>query len=147
MPQLNAKEVAMMNEFVEAMSKDSEESVKLSEEERQILASNPKLLANLYSQTKKAILLHSFPAIMVAQIEKASNGDTTSAKFIADFVEPDDDDTGTSTIEYAQWETLALQLRDRLELEYSAQDTVIMLLNALLNAPLDVSRQILGLDA
>lgn len=135
---------SIINEFFDAFI-EAEQDVKLSEDERQFLAANPKALVDLYNQTSKAILLHAFPAIMAAQIEKATKGDTTSAKFIADFVTPtDEDDSNTRNVEYTKWETQALTLRDRLGLEYSAQDLVVMLLDKLLATPLAAVHELLG---
>jgi hypothetical protein len=109
-----------------------EVDLSLSEAELATLSSTPEMLAVIYNATNKAIMLHHYQDIMAAQVHKAMNGDTTSAKFIADLVEPkveeqlDENDNLIS--DPVQWEVLALSLQTRLQYEGSAEELVVKLL-------------------
>jgi hypothetical protein len=121
----------IIDQFLDAF-KASGEDVSLSNEEREFIKQNPKLLSKLWKETSQAVLLHAFPNIMAKQIEKAISGDTTSAKFLTEFITPEEDDTNENiVVERPQWEQLATALRDRLGLELSGQDLVVNLLTAI----------------
>lgn len=107
---------------------DSETELNLSPEEDDMISSLPNALSKLHSDLAKATLLHHFPAILSAIINKAKNGDTAAAKFIAEFVQPEETQTINGSSEPAQWETLALAIRDRVGVELSAVEVVVRLL-------------------
>lgn len=109
-----------------------EVNLSLNTEEIATLDSTPEVLSVIYHATNKAIMLHHYQDIMAAQVHKAMNGDTTSAKFIAELVEPkaedklDDNDNLIS--DPVQWEVLALSLQARLNYQGSAEELVVKIL-------------------
>lgn len=99
-----------------------------TEQDREMLGETPSLLRDIYGDVSKAITLHHYRAIISAQIDKAKSGDTSAAKFCHDLVE------GSLAFSVAEttsvkWEELAIKMRDRLGLELSAEDMVIILLH------------------
>lgn len=121
---------AIIKEFLKTFEEERE-NVTLSDDEKEFLTLFPNALSNLWKETAKAVALKTFPEIMKAMIEKALKGDTSAAKFVFEFCQPNDDSSSTK-FDVPQWESKALQLRDALNIELSAQDCVVNLLDSML---------------
>jgi len=117
--------------------------VSLNESESAALRANPLLMNDLWDDVTQSLLIKQWPMIMLAQTDKALRGDTASAKFITDIVEelgksrPD----SSVVLDKAEWENKAIELRDRLELEVSAQILVELCLDKLIAMSVDNARQ------
>lgn len=113
---------------------DSEviEPISLPFDLKVLIANNPQIFADQFRETSQAISLLEWPLIMAVQVDKAKRGDTTSAKFITDLLTPLLTTNEDSQIEQAIWESLAIELRDKLGLETSAEKLVESILRKLI---------------
>jgi hypothetical protein len=104
-------------------------SVSLEEELLDLARTTPTVFNDTWNQTKQAILLKHWPLIMANQVEKAKRGDTASAKFITDFVQDLATTTSGSQQIDAVYEIKAIELRDYIGLEISAEALIDILLD------------------
>jgi len=117
--------------------------ISLSKENEELLANNPIAIGQLIGDTAKGIALNSWPLIMIAQVTKAMKGDTTSAKFISDFIDSHIDlNANDSHSKGDEWESLSIQLRDTLQLEISAENLIVLVLKKLIYSE-ELRREIL----
>jgi hypothetical protein len=123
-------DTALMAEQLEALATQ----LSLTDEQRNRLRDNPSLLSGIWSDTKDAIMLFRFRSILDAQVQKALKGDTSAAKFVVDFAQPTIVPNDGGSTGY-KWEELAIQLRDSLELELSAETVVEIVLATLTSWP------------
>lgn len=115
----------------------------LTEEQQHLVLENPSMLGMIWVDTKQATLLNHWPFILQGQIRKALAGDTAAAKWCADFCEPDVQ--LERALEPASWEQPAIELRDKLELEISAENLVTLILTNLLAKTPQQIRKVLNL--
>lgn len=107
----------------------TEETVtfQISNELRSLLNEHPEILNNEFREIKEAITLYHLKAIFDAMVEKAKSGDTPAARFIVEFATPEPIVERLST-DIGKWEEVAIELRNKLGLNMSAEDLVIKLL-------------------
>lgn len=118
---------SLVASLIASLSED-DSGLSLSDDEKAMLYVAPNLLRKLWSESAKAALLHHFPVILSAIIEKAKHGDVAAAKYITEFVAPQDEEEATAGYDVVKWETKALELRDRVGVELSAVELVEALL-------------------
>lgn len=108
------------------MASDFDSEIRLD-----IDAASPAELQRLVQEEAATYL----PEIISAQLTKAVSGDTTSAKFVIEYSSPAFLVSGQLEGRNAAWEDLAIELRNNLQLEISAEILVELLLKAMLKKP------------
>lgn len=122
--------MAAKDDDISEQIESANENLSLNELENEFLSSTPGVLPKLWQDTGKAIGLHYFKAIMQSQIDKALRGDTAAAKFITEFATPTDDSSAAS-INTFKWEEQVISIRNRLNLELSAEDLVLLVFTSI----------------
>lgn len=111
------------------MTEETQEVMfRITEELRSLLNEHPEILNNEFKEVKEAITLFHLKTIMDAMVEKAKTGDTPAARFIVEFATPEPISERKSG-EVGKWEEHAINLRDKLGLNMSAEDLVVNLLD------------------
>lgn len=99
-----------------------------SDIELNLSAASPAELQRLVQEEAATYL----PAIISAQLTRAVKGDTTSAKFVLEYCSPAFLVSSELEGSHAAWEELAIELRNKLQLEISAEILVELLLKSML---------------
>lgn len=134
-----ANKLPTEDELLQALTQ-LENELKLSDLERATIRGNPNYLPSDFQDKKHSLYLHHLGGILSAQVEKAQRGDTAAAKFLVELCAPGAYDSEAADKEPVAWETAAIQLRDTLGLDMSAEVLVL----TLLSAPVDSLRELLS---
>lgn len=120
-------------------------SLTLDKQEEELVAERPTIFTDAYLDNLRAVALHHWPLILAAQLDKAKRGDTASAKFLTDLLEPlRDSGSVVPNSPLLEWEELAIELRNLLDIEISAETFVVLVLRALMDKPTEYTMELLG---
>lgn len=122
------------------------DDITLSESDRQFILNNPTIFSDIWSGTIEATLLKHWPLILGAQVIKAKGGDTAAAKFITEFVETlGNKQSLEANGSSSEWEDKAIEIRDKVGIEISAESLVTLLLDKLSKWPAAKIRGLLAI--
>jgi hypothetical protein len=127
-----AKAVRNSSEIDDEMD-DELPVLKLGAELTELIAVNPSVFADEITEIKQSIILLHWRAIIARQIEKAKKGETASAKFLEDYISTivDKSEQSMGSGGPVLWEEKAIEIRDKLGADKSAEEIVEIILTLL----------------